>query len=50
MGTRPAYGWYLRHVDTATFTNCSVKAEHADGRPYIKLDDCKNVDISGLSH
>jgi polygalacturonase len=46
-GTRPAYGWWLRHVSGISFVNCSVDFERNDGRPAWITTDASNVTISG---
>jgi hypothetical protein len=42
-GTRPAYGFWLRHVTGVTFVNTEVQFDKADGRPAFALDDGTNV-------
>jgi polygalacturonase len=39
FGTRPAYGFWLRHVTRVTFTNTVVRFEKSDGRPAYAVDD-----------
>ena len=46
-GTRPAYGWWLRHVDGISFVGCTVTFDHNDGRPAWLTTDGSNVTISG---
>jgi polygalacturonase len=46
-GTRPAYGWWLRHASGISFTNCSVGFDKNDGRPAWLATDASNVTISG---
>jgi polygalacturonase len=46
-GTRPAYGWWLRHVTGITFTDCTVDFDRNDGRPAYRADDGAAVSISG---
>jgi hypothetical protein len=38
IGTRPAYGFYLRHVTGISFTNSSVKFSSNDGRPALLVN------------
>jgi polygalacturonase len=38
-GTRPAYGFWLRHVSGITFTNVDVEFARNDGRPAYAVDD-----------
>ncbi|KAG0067551.1 hypothetical protein BGZ92_005112, partial [Podila epicladia] len=35
IGTRPAYGWYLRYANNIKFLNSSVRFNSNDGRPAI---------------
>jgi len=46
-GTRPAYGWWLRHVSGISFVNCSVDFEKDDGRPAWLTTDGVNVTLGG---
>ncbi len=43
FGTRPAYGFWLRHVARITFTNTDVQFDKNDGRPAFATDDAKQV-------
>src|SRR5262249_46044359 len=47
LGTRPAYGWYLRHVSNISFTNVQTKFDANDGRPAIITTDGQGVVING---
>jgi polygalacturonase len=47
LGTRPAYGWYLRHVRNISFTGSGTRFERNDGRPAIITTDGQGVTISG---
>src|SRR6266545_1477499 len=42
-GTRPAYGFWLRHVSGITFTNVDVQFVKNDGRPAFAVDDGRDV-------
>jgi polygalacturonase len=35
IGTRPAYGWYLRNVNNVRFVGGSVRFEESDARPAV---------------
>ena len=35
IGTRPAYGWYIRYANNIKFLNSSVKFASNDGRPAV---------------
>jgi hypothetical protein len=43
-GDLPAYGYYMRHVDGVTFTNCISRLNGSDVRP----DEARN-DVAGFS-
>ncbi len=43
FGTRPAYGFWLRHVAAIMFRNTVVQFEKADGRPAYAVTDGKTV-------
>jgi polygalacturonase len=43
FGTRPAYGFWLRHVARISFTNVDVEFVNADGRPAFATDDADTV-------
>ena len=51
MGQRPAYGFYLRHVDQIKFTNSSVgyNKNNPDKRQGLYTDDVTNIDNTGLT-
>jgi polygalacturonase len=46
-GTRPAYGFWLRHVSGITFVNTDVEYDKADGRPAFAVDNGTSVTING---
>ncbi|OLB75873.1 MAG: hypothetical protein AUI14_20155 [Actinobacteria bacterium 13_2_20CM_2_71_6] len=48
-GTRPAYGWWLRHVSGISFVGCSVTFDRDDGRPAFLTDDGVNVSLDGAT-
>jgi len=48
-GTRPAYGWWLRHVSGISFVGCTVTFERADGRPAFITDDGSAVSLDGVT-
>jgi hypothetical protein len=39
FGDLPAWGYYLRHVDGATFTSCTTTVLAPDARPLLATDD-----------
>jgi len=47
-GTRPAYGWWLRHATGVTFTGCAVRFDRDDGRPAFRTDDASTVKLAGV--
>jgi len=48
LGTRPSYGWYLRHVDNITLKNDTVSFSKNDERPAYIADDCTNCAVDGF--
>jgi polygalacturonase len=44
-GDMPAFGYFLRHVDGATFRNCKTSAAGADQRKWLETRDVSNVAI-----
>lgn len=44
FGTLPAYGVFLRHVEGATFTDCSFSTDQPDARPWLVTDDAAGVE------
>jgi polygalacturonase len=44
FGDLPAWGYYLRHVDGVTFTNCTSTVSSADSRPGFVIND-----VTGLA-
>jgi hypothetical protein len=47
FGTRPAYGFWLRHVQRIAFTNTEVRSDRADGRPAFATDNGTHVEVLG---
>jgi hypothetical protein len=43
FGDLPAWGFYLRHVDGVTFSNCRATAAAADARPKLVTEDVANM-------
>lgn len=43
IGTRPAYGWYLRNVNDVRFTGGSVRFDDSDARPAVIANTSTNV-------
>ena len=43
IGTRPAYGWYLRNVDGVSFTGSSVRFDERDARPAVIVNSSTDV-------
>jgi polygalacturonase len=50
QGTKPSYGWWMRHVSGISFQNCSVKFDTNDDRPAIIAVDGQNVSFNGFSY
>ena len=48
LGTRPSYGWFLRHVRGITFNNCEVQFDSSDGRPAFIAVDGQSVTLDGF--
>lgn len=50
LGTRPAYGWWMRYVTGIRFLNgCSVGFESTDGRYAVVVDDGNGVEFDGFT-
>jgi len=43
IGTRPAYGWYIRNANDITFTNSSVRYGSGDARPAVIVNNSRNI-------
>ena len=48
-GTRPAYGWWLRHVTGITFVGCTVRFDKNDNRPAFRTDDATAVSLDTVT-
>ncbi len=48
MGMTPAYAFYCRHVDNLRMRDIDVSYENEDVRPALFIEQCSNVDLSGL--
>eukprot|EP00746_Dinoflagellata_sp_MGD_P158670 gnl/MRDRNA2_/MRDRNA2_86521_c1_seq3.p1 gnl/MRDRNA2_/MRDRNA2_86521_c1~~gnl/MRDRNA2_/MRDRNA2_86521_c1_seq3.p1 ORF type:complete len:496 (+),score=56.55 gnl/MRDRNA2_/MRDRNA2_86521_c1_seq3:75-1562(+) len=38
-GVRPSWGWFVRHAEDVTFSDCSLNVAGKDGRPAMIMDD-----------
>jgi polygalacturonase len=50
QGTKPSYGWWMRHVSGISFQNCSVHFDTNDGRPAVIAVDGQNVSFNGFNY
>ena len=48
LGTRPSYGWFVRHADDIAFINTAVNFASDDGRPAFIADDGSNITLDGF--
>jgi hypothetical protein len=48
LGTRPSYGWFVRHADNISFINDSVNFSSHDARPSFIANDGSNITLDGL--
>jgi len=48
LGTRPSYGWFVRHADNITFLNDSVNFSSNDRRPAFIANDGSNITLDGF--
>lgn len=46
---QPAFGFWLRHVDGATFKNCHISTENPDARHAVYLDNVLNFNHENLT-
>jgi polygalacturonase len=46
----PAYGYYLRHVENVTFTNCTTGLSTADVRLWLGTNDVTGLVLAGTTH
>ena len=49
LGTRPAYGFYVRHVRGLTFRNVAVSVESPDQRPAIAVMDADGLLLQAVA-
>ncbi|KDN54003.1 glycoside hydrolase family 28 protein [Flavobacterium seoulense] len=45
FGNTNAFGFFVRHTDTVTFTNCKITAKSADKRPWLIQENTQNIYI-----
>jgi polygalacturonase len=50
QGTKPSYGWWMRHVSGISFQNCSVHFDTNDNRPAIIAFDGENISFNGFTY
>jgi polygalacturonase len=50
QGTKPSYGWWLRHVSGITFTNSQVHFDANDNRPAFIAVDGTNITVNGFNY
>jgi hypothetical protein len=43
IGTRPSWGWFLRHANGVTFDRLHLQLDRPDGRPSIIVEDARNI-------
>ncbi|QIB42605.1 glycoside hydrolase family 28 protein [Streptomyces aureoverticillatus] len=43
IGTRPAYGWYIRRADRVTFVDSEVRFASGDGRPAVIANNSTGI-------
>jgi polygalacturonase len=48
IGTRPAYGWYLRYANNIKFVNSSVRFASNDGRPAVIANNSGPLTFDGF--
>ncbi|WJV45237.1 glycoside hydrolase family 28 protein [Streptomyces flavofungini] len=49
IGTRPAYGWYIRRADRITFVDSEVRFGSDDGRPAVIANESTGIHFTGLT-
>ncbi|TWP47483.1 carbohydrate-binding protein [Lentzea tibetensis] len=49
IGTRPAYGWYIRYADRIKFVNSSVDFNSNDGRPAVIANSSSDITFENFS-
>ncbi|HZR27513.1 MAG TPA: glycosyl hydrolase family 28 protein [Terriglobales bacterium] len=50
QGTKPSYGWWLRHVSGITFNNSQVHFDTNDNRPAFIAVDGQNITVDGFNY
>ncbi|HTG67282.1 MAG TPA: glycosyl hydrolase family 28 protein [Flavobacterium sp.] len=45
FGNTNAFGFFVRHADAITFTNCKITAKSEDKRPWLIQEDTQNIHI-----
>ena len=48
IGTRPAYGWYIRYASNIRFVNSSVRFASNDNRPAVLVNNSTGVGLDGF--
>jgi polygalacturonase len=48
LGVLPAFGFYARHVEGLTLTNCTFNYEKPDSTPAVYLDDVVGAKLTGV--
>lgn len=48
IGTRPAYGWYVRNVSNVRFIDSSVQFEDGDTRPAVTVNNSTAVSLENF--
>lgn len=46
FGNTNAFGFFIRHTDSVTFTNCKITSKVTDKRPWLIHEDTQNIDIN----
>ena len=45
FGNTNAFGFFVRHTDDVTFTNCKITSKLPDARPWLITDNVKNTHV-----
>ena len=45
FGNTNAFGFFIRHADSVTFTNCKITSKLSDKRPWLIHEDTQKIDI-----
>ena len=48
-GTRPSYGFWIRHASGIRFVSCAVQFDSNDDRPAFLTDDASNIALDGVT-